>query len=680
MTRHTLLGAVLLAGLVSSTLSAQITGIVIDSVSGQPIDGAIVTVQRTSTRATADSIGLFTIPGVTGAGIEIVGSAKGYYSFGQTVNAPAGGVQFLLEPVVVGNNSNYFFLAPSTCSGCHGTQWEQWNRSPMGNTGTNEWVHDLFAGNGTPGGMNGFVYQRDSAHAATVPNSTCAACHQPEVWVKNPGVALEPMAGMSVNAVHGVSCEACHKVADIDLAFKNSHGHTAPSVTFNLPNDPIQTHQVEYGVLGDVDFFVSGLMRASYQPQLVAEMCASCHQYNNDHDEDGDFEEPGSPEGQATFEEWQNSPYSDPASPLHATCVDCHMPAYGSDEVCGLGLPPRPVSQPRQHEIRGTSAQFLENAVDLAMNVVDAGSALNVQVDITNSMAGHKVPTGVSPRNMILIVEAFRIEDGVELAHSGTQVVDSLGGQGARIFGNYAGVAGKTYMKVNNDANGGIAPLFTESVTLRYDTRIPPLATDTTSYTFQKPVIGGGTLQVRARLIYRRAPRELVLAKGWTLNGRGEYLPDVHAPYYGHLMEEANWVTPGGSTAAVSTFGTGCNGHTISAIGEPFAGNVEFGIALSGAQVVTPAGLILSFDNQTKHGAGLPIDLSALGAPGCFLNVSTRVVLDTFTDTNGNAAIGFELPPWTPAGVEFFAQWIALDPSNALGVSSSDGLAVITTR
>ena len=45
-----------------------------------------------------------------------------------------------------------------------------------------------------------------------------------------------------------------------------------------------------YGVLGDVSFQVPGLMRASYNPQLVAETCAACHQYNNDHDEDGDFE------------------------------------------------------------------------------------------------------------------------------------------------------------------------------------------------------------------------------------------------------------------------------------------------------------------------------------------------------------------------------------------------------
>ena len=52
---------------------------------------------------------------------------------------------------------------------------------------------------------------------------------------------------------------------------------------------------------------------------------------------------------------------------------------------------------------------------------------------------------------------------------------------------------------------------------------------------------GGGTLRVRARLVYRRAFRALVDAKGWTLDGHGNPLEDVAPPYFGHLMEEEEW-------------------------------------------------------------------------------------------------------------------------------------------
>jgi hypothetical protein len=64
------------------------------------------------------------------------------------------------------------------------------------------------------------------------------------------------------------------------------------------------------------------------------------------------------------------------------------------------------------------------------------------------------------------------------------------------------------------------------------------LATDQTHYTFAVPP-GEGTLLVEARLIYRRAFRFLVDAKGWTEDGHGNPLGDVAPPHYGHLMESA---------------------------------------------------------------------------------------------------------------------------------------------
>ncbi len=101
--------------------------------------------------------------------------------------------------------------------------------------------------------------------------------------------------------------------------------------------------------------------------------------------------------------------------------------------------------------------------------------------------------------------------------------------------GNYAGLPGKMYARVMIDAMGNRGELFTEAVDSEL-TSIPPLATDSTSYTFELP---RGTTEtfVRARVIYRRAYKEIVDIKGWTETGIGAVLHDIQTPHFGFLME-----------------------------------------------------------------------------------------------------------------------------------------------
>lgn len=665
------------AVLLTAPLAAQVSGLVLDSSTGNPIQGAIVTEARTFNRTTTDASGAWSLPSVTGS-VEVVAAMKGYFNEGMNVTAPQTAIHLQLDPVIVGTNVNYPF-ATDNCQACHPLQYDQWDDSPMGLTGMNEWVYDLQSGTGTAGGMNGFVYTRDSVHLGFDAVGPCAACHQPENWVKNPGVGLEPIGSLSDQAVHSVSCEVCHKMADIDTNFLNSLGPTSPSVLFNLPNNT-STDTVLYGVLGDVSFEIAGLMRASYQPQIVAEMCAACHQYSNDHDEDGDHEEASSPEGQATYEEWVNSPYGDPQDAQFKTCVDCHMPFAGTTDACVLGLPPRPITQVRDHDIRGTTPQFLENAINMGLNVVDNGGTLAVQVDLTNYGAGHKVPTGVSPRNMVLIVEAWDNATGTFLAHDNSQIVDEHGGQPTfsweRYLGEYAGTAGKMYAKVANTLAGQKAPIFTEAETPVYDTRIAPLATDTTNYVFTVPG-GASDLRVRARLIYRRAFKAIVDTKGWNKTGLGDPLADVTGPYFGHLMEEAEWTS---GTPEVETFGTACAGLAIDVSSSPFLGNTDFAITLSGANPSVPAFVILGTSNTDDGGGNpLPMDLTSFGSPGCFLNVSINTVISLATDSSGNGTFPLPLVLGVPVGLQFYAQWGAVEPSLPSNVAFSDGISIRVT-
>jgi cysteine-rich repeat protein len=528
--------------------AAEISGELLESGSLTPIADGIVALRNSETRTTTDPNGRFSLPIASGSGLVITGAAKGYYIGGALVSAPASGVQILLVPTPTGQAANYPWSLPpdsNGCGKCHPDPVAQWDGSLMAKTGLNSWVYDMYNGTGTAGGMGGFVYTRDSMHATTNPKGECGACHQPERWIKDPNKpALDDIFSPSEEALHGISCEACHKIADIDIAKKDFPGLYPGAATVTLPDFSLGETQVQYGTLWDVTFtdanppLQPGSMRASYQPQLVAELCALCHEDKNDLDQDQQFDDVFS---RATYSEWKDSDYGNPLSPSYKTCVDCHMEPYGEGEFCTfpghipLGRDPNTIGT---HLIEGTSAEFLEEAVELTMQLDRIGQQLNVEVSITNSETGHHVPTGESMRNVILLVEAWRDADGSPLSYTGTQTVHNLGGIGDPNQGYYAGLPGKLYAKVLEDPNGNRPVLFTEAAAITFDNRIAAFDTDTTQYSFTLPA-GGGLVHVRARLIYRRTFRVFLDAKGWTQDGHLNLLEDIAPPHFGYLMEIA---------------------------------------------------------------------------------------------------------------------------------------------
>jgi hypothetical protein len=540
-----------LALVLPASVDAYIAGRVYDGATLQPIAGAVVTQQATAIRDTTALDGTFTLPS-DGTNLVIAGAHKGYYTGAIEVSSPALGVEIALEAVPQSDDPAYGFLSPETCGMCHPTQLAQWEGSPMADAGINTWVYDLYDGSGTSGGLGGFVYTRDSEFSDTNPASDCASCHQPEPWVQTPFRALEDLGSLSQGAMHGVSCEICHKIAHIDEAKMNYPGLYPGVVTLTRP-DHMTQQQVQYGVLGDADYVIPSLMRASYQPQLVAEACGACHQDKNDPDEDGEFEEESGVVSEPTFVEWLESPYGDPSSPRYETCAHCHMPAYGATSACVVLDPPlvRDPETIRHHRIEGTTPAYLDNAAALALDCALDANEINARVVISNDGTGHHVPTGVTVRNMILLVEAWREEDGETLTHLGAETVHDLGGIGDPAQGYYAGLPGKLFAKVAHDAQGASPAFFTDATGIVFDNRIPALAADTTRYRFAVPD-GGGTLRVRARLIYRRTFRALVDAKAWTADGHGRPLEDTEAPHFGHLMEMAEW-----SSGVVAVAGLG---------------------------------------------------------------------------------------------------------------------------
>lgn len=524
--------------------SAQITGTVVDG-GGLPVADALVTLQATDHQTTTAADGSFDLPAANGTDTFVVAAKKGWFNGSVYIaSTPMLGVQIDLDPVPAWDDPTYDLQDPTNCSSCHIEQYEQWLGSPMQQAGSNLWLYDIYDGSGTPGGMGGFVYERDSVHLAHAPHSDCAPCHQPVPWVKtkDPDEPLDDLGSLSPGATHGVSCEVCHKIAHVDESKTDYPGLFPQQTTFTKPppssgglHEPIQ-----YGGLADTAF-QGAIMRPSYQPQLGAAMCATCHQDTNDHDDDGIFGDPGSVVSEPTWDEWTASEYSNPASPHYATCIDCHMKPTGSNFASTLSIAPfRDAETLRGHDVRGTTPEYLQNAADMDLSVSQVGTTLTVEVDVENSMTGHSIPTGVTVRNVILLVEATRDSDGAALTYTGSQVLHDLAGVGSPDQGYYAGLPGKLFGKHNFDATG-VGPVFyTEATGILFDTRIPALATDSTTYTFDVPP-GTGPVSVRARLIYRRAYTFLTDAKAWTVDGKGDPLEDKLAPDFGHLMEDRRW-------------------------------------------------------------------------------------------------------------------------------------------
>ncbi|MCP5022765.1 MAG: hypothetical protein GY930_13450 [bacterium] len=517
-----------------------VQGIAVDSVSGMPVFFATVGVQASEHHTLSGVDGRFGIYLAPGMDQTLTVGKKGYYNTSIQANASTFDVNIQMEPVPFGSNTSYNFLDPLSCAGCHPDQVSEWEDSAMAKAGLNTWVHDIYSGEGTAGGMGGFVYTRDSAFKDSNPDSECASCHQPEPYI-NAGFAGRMESPVdpgypSIGANHGISCEVCHKIADVNVNKINFPGVYPGAVTMNLPEG---FQQVMYGAYPDADYHLGGIMEPAYQPQLMAEVCGVCHQDKNDPDESHRF---AGVISEPTYTEWAESAYGDPHSPSFATCVDCHMPATGASNGCSVITLERGPEAVRSHDIKGTTPAFLDNAVEMSMDVQQVDGELQIQVDVENSLTGHHVPTGVTIRNMILVVEAW--EDGNDpntdlLNFTGTQVVHDLGGVGDPAQGYFAGRPGRYFGKVNHDADGNGPTFFTDATGITFDNRIPANETDTSNYTFEMPTSGTGTVQVRARLIYRRSFRFLTDAKGWTQDGHGNPLEDMIAPHYGHLMEEA---------------------------------------------------------------------------------------------------------------------------------------------
>ncbi len=507
-------------------LQAQITGVVRDSQTQAPLPGAIVRIQKQTPFAMTGADGSFSLADSAAFPLVLTAARHGHFIGSVILTSISGPVTVELEPVnLTSTMPPHALNAPTECQSCHPDIYDTWLGSPMQKTGLNTWVFDLYDGTGTAGGNNGFVYKRDSIHRVTSPNSDCSACHSPVHWLADiehngMGDFHNPNADMQ----RGVQCEVCHRVFDVDINQTYMPGVQPQS--FHLVRNAAN---LEFGPVDD-STYEQGVMRPAYNPQLKAQLCSACHEDTVDHDGDHQFNDPGSLPHETTFTEWRA--WQNLSASNTEACVDCHMPPLDADGFC-LFVKGRP-GVGRSHNIRGTTPDFLDNALNLDVAVSHDLSQLKVAVNLTNNGAGHAVPSGVVVRNVILLVIA-KNPQGDRLTMLQGDTVDEVGGVGDFDSGDYAGHPGFAfYRNMSDGVNERI--FYTDAQSIVSDTRLQPGASYTSDFSFDLSG-AGGPIDVDVKVLYRRAFRDFVVVKGWTQTGHGEPLEDIQAPHYGHLME-----------------------------------------------------------------------------------------------------------------------------------------------
>ncbi len=543
------LAALLLGG--SLTWPRSVTGIVRDA--NGPIAGATVRFRAGDKATITDAEGRFILADQSYAPHQVVTAWKeGYNPAGVDLSvpgAPTGNPTGAISPSQIlltlkrhptADDPTYQWLTshadPNQALGCGHcmTNYEEWRGDAHALSAQNPVFLSLYSATNANGQSDGLGWRADSP----VDAGNCATCHAPAAALAQPGLA-DPTQLSGVER-EGVFCDLCHKIAGVKLdPITRLPDPALPGIASYALSRPAPNTQIFYGTIDDTVRRVSKL-----DLERKSAYCAPCHS--------------GGWWGQsvyASYDEWLASPYVEEGK----ECQDCHMlpnpdahrltsacgPAQQRDALGELGcklqscvdchikpsdkptqstlaavalIGDRPSGSIRSHRMAGVRDEaFLRSSVTMTATAIQGTDGVLVEIALSNTGAGHHVPSDSPLRNMILLVNASDA-GGEPLTYTGREVVPDWGGVG-QSANDYAGRPGKGFAKVIEDWDGTApAPAWRNGAQIRSDNRIPARATDRSSYTFALPSSGAsGPIRVQVRLIFRRVFKPWADAKGWDL-------------------------------------------------------------------------------------------------------------------------------------------------------------------
>jgi hypothetical protein len=403
-----------------------------------------------------------------------------------TARVIAGPVQPASTRIALAHASLGSKVLPSAenCASCHTDLATQWRNSAHGQAATDPYYQALAA----------LFLQERGVDAVRY----CATCHNPIGLMQgeiDTDAALQASAGGQANAykaralginlpiseraAEGVTCVLCHQVASTADQPENGSMYLYAG-DWVLPTNSVAT----LALRAAPDYHKRALLPAAI---VSAQMCGSCH--NLTLPDNGMKLEP-------TYDEWLQSPYPE----QNKSCQSCHMSQQPGRRVnSGLsesvsvhgGLPGAPSSLPALAD----NPELLRTAASLDLEAGWTQTELVATVTITNSGAGHYLPTGADDLRQVWLELTVRDTNAQVVWQSG--VMDAYGMLDAETV---------QFHKVLGDAQGNPIDLhrFWQTTQILEDTRLAPLEARRIPYRIpldRKTTSGPLTLTIR--LLYR---------------------------------------------------------------------------------------------------------------------------------------------------------------------------------
>jgi hypothetical protein len=350
-----------------------------------------------------------------------------------------------------GGGTNPRFAAPEDCASCHPRQYAEWRGSMMAYAGVSPVFNALEAmGNSL---TDGALAKGGSQ------GQPCQRCHSPVGIAEDMFPTFEEMEGrpsrdfMEGVASRGMSCDVCHQISDPDLHGSLEGDGIANTAFLLTPGD------LKYGPIANAaDTPRHETRKSDYLSS--SQFCGSCHDVRLEGTDARTGEKAKRLEN--AFTEWATSVYATDANPYGrvVSCQDCHMSAYPyaapgtyfQDYAAYYGE--APIRRVSTHYFTGVDIAFIEGfpgqsgqgtdghgipasqdtrrrdllraACELDVRVDEArrsardgGGLLPLVVEVTNSGAGHNVPTGFSQERQVWIEITVTDAEGTLLYESG---------------------------------------------------------------------------------------------------------------------------------------------------------------------------------------------------------------------------------------------------------------------
>lgn len=322
------------------------------------------------------------------------------------------------------------FTLASKCGECHTDIYKEWKNSLHAQSFEDPVFQDAY-----------------KKIINTEEQKLCLTCHVPTV-----SETKDYMIKQEISK-EGITCDFCHSVRDV----KNG-------------NFELEIGNIKFGPISDIPENLNIGHKNKYSEIFSkAEFCKTCHEFKNKY---GVYV-------LDTYNEWKNSEYS--AKGIH--CQNCHMTEIPFTKI----VDPRVYPSKRHitdHKCLGGHSEIrLKKAASLNVLYKVENKKIITSVYVTNNESGHKLPTGIPIRKLILEVS----------------LVNKFG----EIIKKQSKIYQRVLVNKNNEVIDEIDKIFTEAYRVFDDNRISPKETRREVFTFDIKDKGPYFLKTQLKYEYR---------------------------------------------------------------------------------------------------------------------------------------------------------------------------------